>query len=529
MDRLSALVLLRWKTELRGLFWARERLAGLLVLVPGLLLASIVVSVVAFVGIEAVERTRPEELPAMLSAAAALIGMLWALSPLLSGVAFSETHDFSRLLHFPIPTPVLMASSLLANLAQPMVLSEAPLLLAVAAALATTPASFPLALLGVLLSFAFTLAAAQAVGLGLHGLARNRRLYDRALFVGLALGFGVSVLPLLFLLGGEPALDAAVHAGRFLEWLPFGWGARAAVWGGRGELLPFLAWSTLAGLAIVGTMAVSAGLMQLVYRGELNLHAAGVSSEGRARMLLEGGVGALLEKDLRVAWRDPALRASLLMGFVGPLVLVLLLSQARGFGRGGSALLLLASFIGLSGFGSNAFGLERRGVALLLGFPVQRWRILVAKNLTSLALRAPGLLMLLLVGLVSPPALLPAAFVILVGTFLIAGGLDNFATILFPVTVPEPGRNPYGHASGGRGLGAAFVSMFLLAGAALASAPFAFLAWLPLLLGEPLLWLATLPLALAGALAVYAMLVAGAGRLLQKREPELIARILGEA
>jgi ABC-2 type transport system permease protein len=529
LDRLIGLVLLRWRTELRALAWARERLLGLLVVVPGLLLTSALACFLAFVGIRAVERSRPEDLAAILAAAAALIGIFWALSPLLSGVAFSETHDFSRLLHFPIPTPVLMASSLLANLAQPMVLSEAPLLVTVAAALSGAPLLFPLALLGVVLSFVFTLAAAQTVGLALHGLARNRRLYDRALFVGLAIGFSLSVLPLLFLLGGETALDAALHVAAFLEWLPFGWGVRAAVFGGRGELLPFLAWAVLSGLAVAGAMAVSAGLMQLVYRGELNLDATAGSSGGRARMALPGPLGALIEKDLRVAWRDPAVRAGLLMGFVGPLVLVLLLSQARGFGRGGTALLLLASFIGLSGFGSNAFGFERRGIALLLGFPIERWRLLVAKNLAALAFRVPGLLTMLLVGLVSPPALLPAAFAILVGTFLIAAGIDNFATILFPITVPEPGRNPYGHASGGRGLGVAIVSMFLLAGAALLSGPFALLAWLPLLLGAPLLWIVTLPLSLAGAAATYAMLVAAAARLLRKREPELIARILGEA
>jgi hypothetical protein len=61
------------------------------------------------------------------------------------------------------------------------------------------------------------------------------------------------------------------------------------------------------------------------------------------------------------------------------------------------------------------------------------------------------------------------------------------------------------------------------------SVPFAFLAWLPLLLDRPVLWLATLPLALVGGAAIYAMLVVGASGLLERREPELIARILGEA
>ena len=58
--------------------------------------------------------------------------------------------------------------------------------------------------------------------------------------------------------------------------------------------------------------------------------------------------------------------------------------------------------------------------------------------------------------------------------------------------------------------------------------PFVFLCWLPLLLDAPPLWLLTLPLAAVGAGAVYAMLVGGAERLLRRREPELLERILTE-
>ena len=61
------------------------------------------------------------------------------------------------------------------------------------------------------------------------------------------------------------------------------------------------------------------------------------------------------------------------------------------------------------------------------------------------------------------------------------------------------------------------------------AAPFAFLAWLPLLLRQPSLWLVTLPLGAGRAAAVYAMLVAGAARLFARREPELLERILGES
>jgi len=247
-------------------------------------------------------------------------------------------------------------------------------------------------------------------------------------------------------------------------------------------------------------------------------------------MWFEGALGSLLEKDLRSAWRDPGLKATLFLGLAGPLLFVVLFSQARPGGGSGSLLLTLAAFIGVSSFGANAFGFERRGIGLLLSFPVARWRLLVAKNLAAAIFRLPGLLTLLVACMfMAPLAYLPAALTIAAVTWLLAAGVDNFISILFPVALPGPGRNPYGGATGGRGLGAAALTAVLLVGVLALSSPFVFLAWLPLLLGRPWLWLASLPLALAGTLAVYAMLVDRAERLLGRREPELIERILGEA
>jgi ABC-2 type transport system permease protein len=529
VDRLIALVLLRFKTDLRTLLRTRERVIGLLLAIPGIALSSLLVAGLAFLGIRALEQESPEALGPALGAAATLMGVGWALSPILAGVAFTESHDVTRLLHFPIPLRTLVLSSLIANLAQPMVLAEIPLALAVAAALSGSLWRFPFALAGVLLTLAFILTLSQVVGLALHGLARNRRLFERALAAGLGISFLVSLVPLLILLGGPGHLSWLLRVGGLLELLPFAWGVRAALHAGQGELLPFLGFSTAGMLAILTAMATSAGLIGLVHRGELDLGESRATNAKPARLVFDGSLGTLLEKDLRVAWRDPALKTSLLLSLVAP-VLMLVLVASGGAPRAGSAVLVLASLIGLSGFGSNALGLERRGLGLLLGFPVPRWRVIVAKNLGILALRAPGLMLLALVGaaLASPRLLLPA-LAVAVSTYLVSAGMDALVAVLFPVAAPDPGRNPYAQASGGRGLGSALVSgLFLLAAVAL-SAPFAFLCWLPLLLGQPWLWLAAVPLAVAGAGAIYGMLVAAAASLLERREPEILERVLGEA
>lgn len=185
MDRLIALLLLRWRMELRGLFAARERLLGLLLAVPFSLLLALGGAVFAYFGVRALSAAQPELLPALASGAATAVGLFWALSPLLAGVAFSEAHDVSRLQHFPVPARLLVLSSLLANLTQPLVLAELPIVAALSLALARRAALLPLTFLGVSLSFATILAGAQLAGLALHGLSRNRRLWDLALFFGL--------------------------------------------------------------------------------------------------------------------------------------------------------------------------------------------------------------------------------------------------------------------------------------------------------------------------------------------------------
>jgi hypothetical protein len=161
---------------------------------------------------------------------------------------------------------------------------------------------------------------------------------------------------------------------------------------------------------------------------------------------------------------------------------------------------------------------------------VPRWQVLAGKNAAAVVLRLPVLLVLFTASLfLAPLSQLPAAVVVGLVTLLVALGADNFVSILFPVAAPAPGQPASAGMGGRRGLGAVAFTALLLGGALALAAPFVFLAWLPLLLGRPGLWWATLPLALAGALATYAMLVAAAARLLERREPVLLERILEEA
>jgi ABC-2 type transport system permease protein len=528
-----ALVTLRWRLDVRAAMGAREHLLVLLLVVPGLVFLSAAAAFVVFFGTRFVERGEPQLTLPLLSAVATAIGVLWALSPLLAGVTLTETHDLAQLLHYPIPVPSLVASSFLANLLQPTVLAFVPPLVLLGLALAgPSPLLLPV-LVGLALVLALLVASGQLVGVVLHALSRHRHLHDRALLAGVALGLLLSFLPLVLMSGGAVPLTRAARellVRDVFALSPFAWGVRAAVHAARGEIDVFLAGAAAAALAVGAALVLSTALAQRIYRGELDLGTPGSDvASVRPRALLPGPVGALIEKDLRMVWRDPRQKAVVLMGLVAPLALLALVWLGSAGRVRPGFLLALASFAGLSTLGLNAFALERRGLVLLLGFPVDRFLVLVAKNTSALLLRAPAAVMVaaataLLVG----PRFVPAVLIVLWLTQLLAAAADNHLAVLFPVPVPAPGRSPTAATSGARGLAAAVTTMLAMVAALSVSLPFAFLAWLPHLLGDHRLWWLTLPLALAGAVAVYGMLTAAAAARLVRREPDLLARVLGE-
>jgi ABC-2 type transport system permease protein len=280
---------------------------------------------------------------------------------------------------------------------------------------------------------------------------------------------------------------------------------------------------------VAATVGISVTLAQRLYRGELDLGEGASRGAARARMRLPGAIGALVEKDLRAAWRDPRTKALAFTGVIGPLALLLVLWQGSAGPARPGLLLAVAVFAGLGALGANAFALERQGLGLLFGFPTDRFSILVGKNLGVLALRLPALLSVSLATLViAGPALVPAIASVVLVTQLLAAAADNYLSILFPVPVAAAGRDPNAPTSGARGLGAAAVSLGAMLATLAVAAPFVFLAWLPQLLGEAWLFVPALPLALGGAGAVYFMATSGAARLLARREPDLVARMAGE-
>ncbi|HXY39496.1 MAG TPA: hypothetical protein VEQ10_07495, partial [Vicinamibacteria bacterium] len=237
----------------------------------------------------------------------------------------------------------------------------------------------------------------------------------------------------------------------------------------------------------------------------------------------------LLEKDLLVTWRDPRLKVLVFSGLVGPALVLLAVWRGTSAQVPAGVLFSLASIAGLGVLGANLFGVERQALPLLFSFPVERQSILVAKNLGTMLLRLPALALVgIATVLLAGSALVFPVLTIALSTELVAAAVDNYVSVLAPIPLAAAGRDPSRPISGVRGLGTAVTALAGLLATLVVSGPLVFLAWLPHLLGAPWLWVATLPLALAGAAGVYFMLTSGAARLVERREPDLIALAGGE-
>jgi ABC-2 type transport system permease protein len=528
VDRLSTLAAVRWRVAMRS--GGRRWLVA--VVLPALTLLSAATSVVVFFGIRVVQRAEPRLVAPLLSAAATALGLIWVFSPLLRGSAASGGPDLARLVHFPISPPSLVASSLLTRLLQPTVLVLVPPAIVLGLALVGPTAVLLPVLVALLLVLALVVASGELVGILLHALSRRRRLRDRVLLAGVALGLLLGFVPLILLGGGAAPLVRGVRellARDVFALSPFAWGARAAVHAARGEADAYVASLGAAALALAGALALSTTLVQRMYRGELDLGRDETTDGVSSRAPLPGPVGAIIEKDLRMAWRDPRHRTIVLTGAATPLALLVLLWLGSAGRVTPGPLLVAASLLGVSTLGSNALALERRGVARLLGFPVDRFSIFVAKNTSALLLRTPAVMVIgaattLLVGLRFVPAVLGVLWL----TQLLAAAAENHLAVLLPLAVRAPGRHRPAPGWAACGLVVAAATVVATAVAVAVSLPFAFLIWLPHLLGEHRLWILTLPLALAGAVAVYGLVTEAAAALLARREPDLVARLLDE-
>ncbi|AUY51307.1 transporter [Streptomyces sp. CB01881] len=454
----------------------------------------------------------------------------WAALPLFL-FASDESSDPTRLTMLPLRPGPLLRGSLLAALIGPGPLVALVLLTGAALSGADGAASAVAALAGVPLAVVCLVTLSRSVAAGNARLLSSRRGKDFAIFGGLLFALLVQIANLgsqsVFGKPGEHGVDLSPLApiASVLRWVPPVSAVDAARTAGEGRYgLALLQLATTAALLALLFRWWRASLQQLMVTADASTLevARGVQSSRGWRFLPEGRTGAVMQRHLRYAWREPRAKAAVFTS-IGMTVVLCVLSVVQGW----STVYLIAAtglFLGLQMV--NLFGMDGSAfwmVAATLLTPTDARDELRGRAYAVLSYAVPVTLVLAvpLAGVTGDWAgLAPAvglAFALL-GCGIAIGAVFS---VLTPYTMPADSSPMRNAAPGQSGLVMlnSFGSMF---GAALLGAPVAgYLGWA--LVTDGPAWPVLLLGPLYGVLVAFLGLRLAAGRLLE-RIPEILAK-----
>ncbi|MFE3107448.1 transporter [Kitasatospora indigofera] len=457
----------------------------------------------------------------------------WAAVPLFL-FASDESADPTRLTMLPLRPRPLLCGSVLAALTGPGPAVALVLLTGAAVAGAHGPASAATAVIGVPLTVLSVVTLSRAVAAGNARLLSSRRGKDFAIFGGLLFALLVQVANLSFqsTLGrpGE-SLDLSPFApfAAVLRWVPPVSALDAARTAGEGHhalaLLQLAAGAALLALLLRWWLG---SLQQLMVTADAStLEAArGVGpSGGRSRgwgFLPAGRAGAVMQRHLRYAWREPRAKAAVFTS-IGMTLVLCVLSLVQGWSS--VYLVVMAGmFLGLQMV--NLFGMDGSAfwmVAATLVTPADAQDELRGRAYAVLLYAVPvtALLGLVLATATGDWAGFAPALGLALSVLGCAIGVGALFSVVAPYAMPADG-NPMRNAAPGQSGLTLLNSFGSMVGVLLLALPVGgYLAW-ALADGGPA-WPVLLlgPLYGAGAAALGVRLAAG--RLLG-RLPEILAK-----
>lgn len=544
LDAAKQRVLFRARLKLTWRQFVRERgriigaLFAALFLVPA--------TIGAGVGTAIAYRRAPEPWPTQILGL--VLVALWGLWIILPVFAFplNEGLDLTRLLRYPLSRRELVASLLLGALLDYPMYFTVPLTVAVLYGWGLSPA-MPIVLIAVVLSYGHMVLTSQLVLTAAGGLLRSRRFRDVSIILVSLFGSTCYFLQRgLAELGQRyvtPEQLASLRPLRLLQWTPPGAAARAIAQAHAGAWLTSVAWLlySTALLAVVAWIwwvllvrLTTGGGFLITLDADGERRPEGRRMRRRARRTpsllrwVPDDLRELMSKELKAAWRTPKRRVSLLQGILLPVIVggVALLTDADGLPQE----LPSWSPLGLPLYGlflfwttaQNMLGWEGDGLPSLLLTPVPRQRIFVAKGI-ALASIAAVVLLPIGIGLI----------VLIPGWTGVAGVLTTFAvgavtmavaavaSVLFPYAVNL--RDVTGRVSTGGNLVTGLANLIIVPIATVViSAPPAAVLGLAYWLGWSWLGYAGAVAGLVYGVVVFGVGTALAGRLLVRREPEVV-------
>lgn len=423
MSQLLTLIWLKWRlfrNSLRSSKAVFNRLASIL----GLLLALVLALLVALgLGLAAYALTNPE-ITRMLSRTGprtrpsnslspefilfsifSFIYLMWATVPL--SIGSSKQFDAGKLLLYPITLRKLFLLDFLSEITSLHSIFAIPAIVATCIGAGLGSGNLILALLAALPATAFGLALSKWLSTTIGSVVRRKRGRGETIIalVGAIAGLGGA-------LAGQVAPTLMKHAEslKALRWTPPGAAAyliaRPASTDPVSYAGAFLLLMFYTAILVVGSYWI-ASRAALGFEGKRKRQAVATTPDsmtgyaGWELPLLSPELSAVVEKELRYAMRNAQLRMLALM----PLILIVIrLLNSRSFGSeirstegaptdfltyatgliatGG----VLYVFLLLAGLSCNLFAFEEGGMRALILSPLQRWKILVGKNITVIIL-----------------------------------------------------------------------------------------------------------------------------------------------
>jgi ABC-2 type transport system permease protein len=472
-----AWVLVRLKL---ALLRAGLRSAGIRGVVGGLLALALAIAIGSFGGIvfALVRFLSPVHATTATAAAFAGVFVIWILGPIVTATS-EGTLEADKLVLFP-----LAPSQLMPGLLGGAVLGfggVATILVLGGAFIGMAPVS-PLALvtvLAVVLQLAMCVTCSRLVSTAISGAARNRRWRDIALFVGPLLAISIN---LAFQVGVRSSFNPTAartgwHPSPWLRtlgavsrFLPSGMPALAAGYAREGRaalavLFLLLAAAVLA-VALIGWHAVlqrtltsaSVGASRAMEkRGRRPLFPRLVSWLPRDR------VGAVAAKDLRLLWRDPRQRASLMGSLFGSIVPLVSL-RTLTFHSPAAVLIAAAPayFIGITTI--NFYGYDGAAHWTNVAAGDNARADLVGKNVARVIVMTPLVVaaVAVLAWRAGSVTYVGPAIALAIAAAGIAMGIGNVVSVRSPYPMPQSTSNVFSSGNTGRGLALAlpvFASM----------------------------------------------------------------------
>ena len=544
--------------KLRGRLTVRQfsQQRGRLVVASLLLFILLPLAGLAAFGTGVGYRQLPDHWPtALLGLVLFVLWMLWITLPIFVS-PINEAFDISRLMIYPIRRRDLITAVFLGTLFDYPTYIMLPLFGAIIYGFGTT-STILIVLLALLLSYGHLIMIGQLVGTAIGGLVQSRRVRDATIILMSVIGGSCYFINLATQRFFENLADTfsqdqmqallATNPLDYFQWLPPGAAAKAIERASVGEWFSSFFWLTYSAFWLVIVIWLWYKLLLRLTTGEgyfLNIPNSSAAKPETAVVTasmqqsksepkrdwfgwLPDDIAVVAHKEVVTVWRLPQRRAGIIQGLLFPILVgaaFLFTSDQPNYPAWIGVGVPLYGLFAFWGSSQNMLSWEGRGLPTILLTPNPRHRIFVGKGII-LALIAGIPYLIFGSGLIWLSQHWLSVMGVLTGLFvgIASMSVTMVASVLFPIPINlESKRGRSAYQSGGSFLtGCATVTVVPFSLAIVGIPPI-----LPLVaayfLDQPLIAVAGLIFSIIYGVLLFRIGCLQAGKLLLKREPEMI-------